>query len=383
MSNQAPKILALATSPATPVEAERTQDGQPVRRFRKELLRVGEYTHPGTGQKFSVSREGIGRMAETFRRYTAAGNKAPLPIGHENWEDPERNRGWAIDAFAEGDSLVGIVELVGDGIKLAGTSDVSIYAEPSFTDSKGNSYEWVIRHVALCTDPVILGLDGFVPLAASQNSQPVQVPVLKLSGGSPMPDPTTPNPSPAGADPAEAVVQAICDKVITLVKDKAKTAQEKKAAFGDMMKQLEKALGVFDSMSQPEPKPAADAPPAEPVAASQSVSPVMLQLAGENRQMKIDRLVSAGKITPAVAADLKAGWTQGQALSLSLSESGCKQFDALVAALDKNEPVLSFKEKTGPQSRAVALAQSAQVSDEEKKLRADMLADTKRMAGIK
>jgi hypothetical protein len=383
MSNQAPKILALATSPATPVEAERTQDGQPVRRFRKELLKVGEYTHPGTGQRFSVSREGIGRMAETFRRYTAAGNRVPLPIGHENWEDPERNRGWAIDAFAEGDSLVGIVELVGDGIKLAGTSDVSIYAEPSFTDSKGNSYEWVIRHVALCTDPVILGLDGFVPLAASQNFQPVQVPVLKLSGGSPMPDPT-PNPTPAGADPAEAVVQAICDKVITLVKDKAKTAQEKKAAFGDMMKQLEKALGVFDSMNQPEPKPAADAPPAEPVAASQSVPPVMLQLAGENRQMKIDRLVSVGKITPAVAADLKAGWTQGQALSLSLSEAGCKQFDALIGALDKNEAVLSFKEKTGPQSRAVALAQSAQeLSAEEKSLREKMLADTKRMAGIK
>jgi hypothetical protein len=124
-------------------------------------------------------------MAATVRQYIANGNKVPVPVGHANWENPERNRGWLVDACVEGDSLIGTVELVGDGAKLAGTSDVSIYAEPSFTDSRGNYYEWPIRHVALCVDPVVPGLSGFMPLAASQGAAVTDVPILKPAPGSP------------------------------------------------------------------------------------------------------------------------------------------------------------------------------------------------------
>lgn len=107
----------------------------------------------------------LDHWAMIFSQMKVNGVKVPVPSGHTN--DSEKNRGWVEDIFRDGDSLFGIVALVGDGIRLAGTNDVSIYSQSEYTDGNGNRYQWPILHVALCTDPVVPGLRGFEALAAS------------------------------------------------------------------------------------------------------------------------------------------------------------------------------------------------------------------------
>ena len=175
-----------------------------MRRFVKELIRCGHYVKESDDIRFDVTPQTIRHWVTTCSAYLSAGNKIPVPATHT--DDPEANRGWVVDVFAEGESLYGVVDLVGEeGIKLAGTCDTSIYSPAEYVDGKGNRYVRPIVHVALCTDPVIPGLGGFVPIQASQDKQkPACVPVLKLREPRSMPiDPM--NPMPAQPDQAEPV----------------------------------------------------------------------------------------------------------------------------------------------------------------------------------
>lgn len=295
-------LLATPTTQATAAGAVRLEGGQPVRRFTKELIRCGQYVKESDSLAFSVTPETLKHWAATCSAYLSAGNKIPVPVTHT--DDPAANRGWVVDVWEDGKSLFGAIDLVGDeAIKLAGTTDVSIYSPAEHVDGKGNRYSRPILHVALCTDPVVPGLGGFVPVQSSRGpsqqpeSVPVPVLVLELQGALPkMPDPSSdPNAPAPGGDPAEAIVAAITDKVMALVKDKSKTAQEKKAAFGDLMKKLEKALGVFEDAAAPD-APAPDAPAGPPVAASKASKPdpFVVKLARENYTGKLNALVAAG-----------------------------------------------------------------------------------------
>jgi hypothetical protein len=159
-------VLRLATSPGVAVGPARTApDGQPVRRFKKELIRVGEFFKASENLSFTVTPERIDHWAATFSRMAANGVKVPVPASHTS--DPTLNKGWVASMSRQGNSLMADIDLVGDGITLAGTTDVSIYAVPEFIDGTGNEYTWPILHVALCTDPVVPGLAAFVPVAAS------------------------------------------------------------------------------------------------------------------------------------------------------------------------------------------------------------------------
>ncbi len=160
-------VLSSATSYAVPVSPQRTEGGQPVQRFRKELIKVGSYFKQSDQLQFAVDRSMLDHWAATFFAMKVNGVKVPVPSGHTT--DPDRNRGWVLDIAAK-ETLGRVIELVGERIKLAGTNDVSIYAEPSFTDGRGNKYEWPILHVALCTDPVVPGLRPFEMLMMSMRS---------------------------------------------------------------------------------------------------------------------------------------------------------------------------------------------------------------------
>ena len=157
-------ILRLRTGPARAVAKGRRVAGQPVRRFLKELIKAGHYVKESDGLEFDVTPALIEHWAATFARMRANGLNVPVPSGHTH--DGAANRGWVRHLFRAGDSLYGVVDLVGDGIPMAATNDVSIYAVPEFTDGHGNRYRWPILHVALCTDPVVPGLGGFLPIAA-------------------------------------------------------------------------------------------------------------------------------------------------------------------------------------------------------------------------
>lgn len=293
--------------------------GQPVQRFVKELTRAGHYEV--RGETVDIDGDMLDTFVLSFEKMKAKGVKVPVPSGHTI--DPDKNRGWVHDMYRMGDVLMGVLELVGeDGIAMAGTNDVSIYAEPGFKDGTGEEYPWAVTHVALTPVPVVNGLEGFVSLSRAKG-KPIKAPVFKLAQESTMI--TWPQVADAlGMEGAEDLTD--------------ENAIEKLKAYAEKLK------------ATPADKPPADAaaPP----------SPQVMSLARKARKGDIDRLVNAGKINPPVAAELSAIFVSDGALSLDMSDKGegDARFDKLIAALDKINPV-ELGERV--RQNAVALSRSA------------------------
>lgn len=358
MPKERPKhgcVIATDTTPFIAMSAPRTEGGQPVKRFRKELIRTGSY-RTIDDVEFTVDEAALDNWALQFSRMGNNGVKVPVPTGHTT--AAEANRGWMVDIFREGDSLIGVVDLVGeDAIAMAGRSDVSLYSPAHYKDGKGNEYTWPITHVALCTDPVIPGLDGFVPLAASLGNTPVQVPVFTVHKETPVSFDFKKIQKTLGIE--ETVTEANADKAIVA------SFSGVTAKVGTLMgevKTLTADLATAKAAKPGEPKP-------------KDIDPELLRLSRENHGMRLDTLVATGRITPAVRDKLKGVFIgdDGAALKLSLSSGTSGQFGLVLDALTDNDPV-----KLGEQTRAQTLSLSGGLGDNT--ANSSLVADAERRA---
>ena len=303
------RVIANDSAPAASPASSATTNaaGQPTRRFTKEIVKAGTFVKDGDA--FNIDGALLDTFVASFGKMKAAGVKVPLPAGHTT--KAEANQGWVEDIFREGDSLVATIEAVGqDAIAMAARNDVSIGATKDFVDGKGNAYPWAITHVALTPVPVVPGMSGFVQIAASQDGgEPIKAPVYR---------------------PAQEK-RAMDFTKIALAMGIAATALTEANAT-DLI------VGHFDKLK-------AEAKPKD----AQPVPPMVLSLATENRQAKIDRLLSGGKISKAVGDDLKAAFIgdKGKAIEFDMGPIGQQNavFDAVIAALEKNNPV-ELGEKT-------------------------------------
>ena len=347
-------LLALTSDPALAINSQADSKGIPSRRFRKELIRTGQFCKQSEGVEFTVDQRTLEHWAATFSQMKNRGINVPVPSGHDKVDDPDANNGWVREMFVEGDRLVGVLELIGDeALKLAGTNDVSIFTLPEYTDSLNNEYKWPILHVALCTDPVIPGLGDFVPIAASKGQTPAQVPVLRLQEMQTMPD-FDPNAAlTAGA--GDPLKDAFKQEVIKALDDDSLDMKATLARIKEILQAQEKAMGLLS--------PAAAVAPTEPgpepgiVAASQAgkPDPMVLKLAAENYGMKLSALVEAGKITSKVKDQLteKLIGPENKALALSLSSGSTSHIDNMLEAFAANDPVV-LREHTGGQVLALS-----------------------------
>jgi hypothetical protein len=386
VETKTPIYLAHKAPAALAVAPESTSDGKPMRRFRKELIRTGTFRKPKDGLEFAVTRGTLDHWALTFSQMRDAGRRVPVPIGHLNPGDPRNNCGWIHDMFVEDDRLVGIVDLYGDeGLKLAATSDVSIYAEPEFDEPAGGTYKWPILHVALCTDPVVPGLGEFT-IAASQGKPAATIPILTLSMEAPMPDPNVPAApatpaTPSGPSPAEAIKESFKKAIIAAIDDPGLDMMATLAAIKKILKDQEKVMGIIDPKA-----PTADATPADAgqaVAASLSTSPgpVILGIVRENRTLRLDKLAVAGKLTPPQRKSIEAQCLTDEAIALSLS-SKSDPFASMCALLEAGPSITG--ERTGAQVLSLSLRDDPNaLSDTDKKVREDMKKNACRQAGMK
>ncbi|HOM61918.1 MAG TPA: phage protease [Anaerohalosphaeraceae bacterium] len=299
------------------ISAMSLQDNVPVRKFRKELIKTGTYINKFNGKPFEITRDTLKHWECTFQQWRDNGLKVPVPLTHKGADDPSKNQGWVVDMFADGDSLVGILELVGeDAEKLAKTSDVSIFSPEEAMDSKGNYYIRPITHVALCTNPAIPGLENFKlvaslePIELNQENKSMKE-IAKLLG--------------LAEDASEEQILAALAELLKKVQETKETPVEAAA------KEEQKKNAI--SMSAPEPV---------------MPDPVLVRLASENREMKLNTLVAAGRITPAVKEKLAKRYVETGALQLSMSK-GDDGFDELVKILAENDPVI-LKEHTSAQT---------------------------------
>ncbi len=152
-------VLLVPNAVSLAVASESKSDGQPVQRFRKELIRTGRYVKDG--EEILISQDRIDNWKNQFTSMMLNGVRVPLMNGHS--DDADDTRGSVVDMFDEDGSLVAILEAIGeDAIRSVSTNDVSIATEGTFTDGKGNVYEDAITHVALTPRPVVPGQEPAV-----------------------------------------------------------------------------------------------------------------------------------------------------------------------------------------------------------------------------
>lgn len=347
----AKRILMCSGEAAQAISPSGTNDaGQPVRKFRKELIRTGKFTHPVTGQDFQIDGKWLDNAESQFKKMVAAGVKVPVMSGHSFSADDAR--GGALDIFREGDSLVGIMELVGeDGISAAGRNDVSIFAEPSFKDAHGNEYPWAIQHVALTPVPVIPGMSGFVSLAASRdgNKGKDDVPVFRLSTElNKMNENIARLAKAMGLSlAADATEEAATEQMLAHVAKQGETVQSITASRDSEKKRADEATLALSAAKPKEYD--------EPT----------LSLHRENREMKIDAVYKAGKITKDACQKLKDIWIGGDkslALSATLDTANNQRFKETIDMLNAAPPIRTLDET---QSLAQGIKLSSDRQDKE------------------
>jgi len=310
-------------------------DSTPRRKFKKDLIRVGEYHADGVD--LQVTAIMLSRWADQFATMKANGVKVPIPVGHTS--DAEAVRGYVDDIYVDGDTLYMIAEMIGeDGIALASRTEVSINTEPGYVDGKGNKYTDPITHVALTPVPVVPDQDGFIPIAASRDGKPTRARLFRLALSTEKNmEYLTKIAAMLGVEGIESLDEAgLADaiaKSIEAMQGMSKDAKEK----GDEASAELSAVKASLSKKPDEP------------------SPTLVRMAAENRSMKLSRLVASGNITPAVKDKLAGIWIgrDNAGLKLSLDDRGDGQFAALIDALESNDPV-----KLGEQTRAAGVTLS-------------------------
>ncbi len=136
--------------------------------FAKDVLRVGKWTHPSTGQVIEVDQARLEKLAKNTNALLSRGVKVPYPLGHKL--DALSNLGYWPGPFAtKGDSLYGVCaptdDLATKKMHDGSVDAVSVCIEFGFKDQHENVYDEVITHVCATSYPVITGQNRFVALS--------------------------------------------------------------------------------------------------------------------------------------------------------------------------------------------------------------------------
>ena len=301
-------------------------------KFRKAILRIGDFKIDQGERDLPVDADALKLLADNGNRYIAAGHRIGIPNGHDKHGDADANRGWITAFKVDGDRLMADMDLIGDdAIAAAQRSDVSIYAVPNFKDDKGETYEWLIRHVSLTTDPQISGLGDFIAIAASNDVKPEQVPVYKPAKGEHM---------------NFAKIALALGIAVTMTAENAEalilSAVEKLSKAGDP-----KPLELANKMIADLKKQITAGPKAITLSSTEAWG------MRKARDARLEQLVMAAKITPSVADKLREALDTD--LMLSIPGGGSSPaFDVVLDAVELNDPI-KLHEQT--KSQNIQLAQ--------------------------
>jgi hypothetical protein len=143
-------------------------------RFKKDIVRIGKWIHPLTGQMIEFDAARLARLVENTEKYRQNVDKqvVPFPDGHKF--GARDNMGGVTEFRVEGERLVATFEPSGQDIEEKISSgkirSVSAYIEMPAKDSQGNVYSEAITHVAATPYPVITGQEDFVKLSAKDDA---------------------------------------------------------------------------------------------------------------------------------------------------------------------------------------------------------------------
>src|SRR5574343_670368 len=405
-ATHAPHAMLLAASgqASVAVSSVSAQDGGPRRRrYRKDLVRVGQFFKAADDLAFSITADTLNHWSQTYRDMRAAGRKVPVVKTHFSEhgaafseDDADANRGWLEDLFVDGDRLVGIVDLHGpEAETLAACNDVSIYVPTQYEDDQRRVFKQPIMHIALTAKPVISGLGPFVEIAASASSKTKnpqgktpaveRVPVLVLQQETSSMDQNTPALPAAAASqsPKDAIREAIKSQVVAVMDDDSIDDAAAFKRIKDLFKARAKAMGVLDTMDEkPEEKPAEGGDAGAAVAASAAKTPppatpdpLLVQLGSKSRKQDLAALLTSGRISKAQHDKLAA-----KAGTLAFSQAGIREWDDPIELLQQNTPLAG--ERTGAQTLSLSGSAAAPDADAAR-FREQTAANVARMTGLK
>lgn len=340
-------------SPMVAVGPEEEADEIITQRFSKELFRAGGYEYQD-GSGFNVESDRLQLMHSETARLLENGTRIPLsdgPIPHEDVANPHYGIGDLEFVSVEGQSIFGIIKIVGKkNIENALANDVSIFSEPEYKDSKGEIYVTPITHVAVTPNPLVGGLSDWVKIAASLKKDGKRstfkgglVMWKKIAKALGLSDDAVEKITPENAE----------DKITAAIKDLKSKHEEalkeaKKASVKAALESEDNKETVDEFV-----KERVDTEVAEIKASlgggERKVDPMTLGLIVDNRKMKLDALVSAGRLTPAARkkVDERFGAKDVIAASMKKGENG-ESFDFLAEILLANDPLV-LAEQTGAQ----------------------------------
>lgn len=348
-------LLSCSTDPGQLAGRVRFENGVPIYRFKKEIVRTGDFYKEADKLEFTVTTETLDHWEKEFDKWVRNGNKVSVPETHDGAQDPKANRGWVIDMFREGDSLYAIIDMYGvDSPKIAATNDVSIYSVPSVVDGRGVKYNRPITHVALCTDPVIPGLSKFEAIAASRKEISMAKGDIKAIKHSSERNYDM-NVKKLGKllglsftdeEDEDDMEKKVTASIAKLVAANAREDDDDNDNDSDDDEEEIKATKKVKAAKVDDD----DEDEKKKVSASRTkqVDPILIRLSAENRANRLNRLVEMGKITPAVRDEIEKKYVTEKALAVSLSLGGDDGFDNIVDLFDKND-VVELTEKTSAQ----------------------------------
>ena len=425
-------ILALSDLPPAKCKPVRMDNGVPVYRFKKQIIRCGNFT-TADGQPFEVTPKTLKLWLSDWHSMKAHDVPVPVPNKHDA-TGADENHGFVVDMALsnDGKGIDATIELYGeDAPKLAASNHCSIYADPGedgkgWEDGDGNRYRWPIRHVALTPDPRITGLTGFIPIAASNipiarikimarrirlNAQPSSVSVPGTGYGE----------SPAGAgpngnddhdfggdgtegDPIDMIIDAIEQESLPKIRA-ASDRKERVRLAKEMADKIDKALSIFEddlsddgdlgdeidgTPSEPEGAPIAASNQGDKWCAIQAnidktkrrhaamsnaaIHPELIRLSNQNRTMQIENLWRERKINAHQRKQLLAKFTGEGPVRLALSNAAAAQsFEGTLAILAANVPAQSESSGIQVLDNPLALDNSGQPKDPETKKAVDYM----------
>lgn len=134
--------------------------------WRKDVIRVGEFIHPKTGKRISVTPERCRLWVEASRRIRGAGNDIELVLDHGTSARDVigYERGLEFDGKTVYATLL-TRDAHGAGI-VQRCRNVSVGLTPDYIDGSGSHFGEAIAHHAVCQQPVVNNQKDFVLIAA-------------------------------------------------------------------------------------------------------------------------------------------------------------------------------------------------------------------------
>lgn len=331
-------------------------------KFVKDLISVGEYTHPQDGWRLEVTRDRMDAWVASFRRMREDGIDVEVVVDHSFSARDEM--GCVTDIWRVGDTLYGLHEMRGEGVPLARKCrNVSIWLDGKYRSGNGKGYGEAIVHSSISQQPIAPGQKPFIEIAASAtNPAGRRAAVLsKVAGDEELTmDKDTLKALREMAGDAELaedkVLEAIGERLKKNGEDLAAASSRATAAEQELEKLKEKVTALESKGGEDKGD---DKTPLQ-IAASRVDVDILDELA-DGAEAKLDALACGAKpaITPACRDALKKVLIGGKgghhALMLSKRAAGTEQSIArqVIDALASNDPI-ALGEQTASQAKALS-----------------------------